>query len=126
MVRSLIAYLLIFTILAGNSTLFIIYAGFKVNQGYIASVLCENRDKPVLKCEGKCVLSKKIKQAKEKEKSQERDSQKSRFLDAFVHEKITFNFPLKLIDVYYSIVLRSALPRHSSDLFHPPKSHLIS
>jgi hypothetical protein len=68
MIRSLIAYLLIVTMLVANSTRFIIYAGFKLNQGYISSVLCENRDKPVLKCNGKCYLTKKLKQAEEKEK----------------------------------------------------------
>ena len=112
--------------LVANSTRFIIYAGFKLNQGYISSVLCENRDKPVLKCNGKCYLTKKLKQAEEKEKSQERDSQKNRFQDAFIQERITFNFPLELIDVLNSIVLKFKLSRHSSELFHPPKDNELS
>jgi hypothetical protein len=126
MVKSLLAYLLIATILAGNFTPFIIYAGFKVNQRYIATVLCENRDKPVLKCEGKCVLSKKIKQAEEKENSREGKLVKSRFLDAFTHEQIVCNFPLRLIDVYYSLAGHSDLPSYSADLFHPPKEAILS
>jgi len=33
------------------------------NKEYIASVLCENRDKPALACNGKCYLEKQIKRA---------------------------------------------------------------
>lgn len=31
-----------------------------VNHAYIAKVLCENRDKPMLHCDGKCYLRKKL------------------------------------------------------------------
>jgi len=43
---------------------------FKMNQEYIAATLCENKDKPQLHCNGKCVLSQKLKQAEEKEQKQ--------------------------------------------------------
>jgi len=33
------------------------------NKEYIASVLCENRDKPALACNGKCYLEKQLKKA---------------------------------------------------------------
>ena len=34
---------------------------YHANYDYIASVLCENRDKPYLKCNGKCYLEKQLK-----------------------------------------------------------------
>lgn len=34
---------------------------YNVNKEYIASILCENRDKPELACNGKCYLDKKVK-----------------------------------------------------------------
>lgn len=37
---------------------------YNLNKEYIASVLCENRDKPQLACNGKCYLDKKIKESK--------------------------------------------------------------
>lgn len=126
MIRSLTAYLLIANLLLTQSTRFVIYAGFKLNQGYIASVLCENRDKPVLKCEGKCYLSKKLKQADEKEKSQERESQKKHLQDAFIQDKALVNFPLKLIEVLSTPVLESPQPLHLPAPFHPPQNSLIS
>ncbi|MGO4291211.1 hypothetical protein [Chitinophaga sp. RAB17] len=35
---------------------------FYLNQEYIAANLCENRDKPAMHCNGKCHLSKKLKE----------------------------------------------------------------
>lgn len=39
---------------------------YNVRKDYIASVLCVNRDKPILKCDGKCYLAKKLKAEREK------------------------------------------------------------
>jgi hypothetical protein len=42
-------------------------AYFKLNREYIAKVLCENRDKPQMHCNGKCYLAKRLKQQQEKQ-----------------------------------------------------------
>ncbi len=47
-----------------------IILSFKVNQNYIARVLCINRDKPEMRCKGKCVLMQRIKASEEKEKKE--------------------------------------------------------
>lgn len=36
---------------------------YEINKAYIVQVLCENKDKPSLGCEGKCVLSKQLQRA---------------------------------------------------------------
>ncbi|WP_456377401.1 hypothetical protein [Lutibacter sp.] len=36
---------------------------YHANYDYIATVLCENRDKPYLECNGKCYLEKQLKKA---------------------------------------------------------------
>ncbi|MCC7027343.1 MAG: hypothetical protein IT265_10325 [Saprospiraceae bacterium] len=51
------------------SKVWIIFS-FKVNQDYIAKVVCINRDKPEKHCNGKCVLMKRIKAEEETEKKQ--------------------------------------------------------
>ncbi|MBP6826214.1 MAG: hypothetical protein KA165_06635 [Saprospiraceae bacterium] len=38
-----------------------IIISFKINQDYIAKVLCVNRDNPEVLCSGKCVLTKNLK-----------------------------------------------------------------
>jgi hypothetical protein len=40
-----------------------------MNQSYIAETLCVNRDKPMMHCNGKCYLSKKITDQQKKEHS---------------------------------------------------------
>jgi hypothetical protein len=40
----------------------VIVVNFKMNQAYIASVLCENKNNPELQCNGKCQLNKKLQQ----------------------------------------------------------------
>jgi len=47
------------------------YAYFKLNEDYIANNLCENRNKPELRCHGKCFLMKKIKEAHQKQENQD-------------------------------------------------------
>jgi hypothetical protein len=42
-------------------------AYFKLNREYIAKVLCENRKRPELHCDGKCYLAKQLKQQKDKQ-----------------------------------------------------------
>lgn len=41
---------------------------YVVNYEYVSSVLCENKDKPALKCNGKCHLMKELAKASESEK----------------------------------------------------------
>src|SRR5699024_7192955 len=43
----------------------VVYVDFKIHQDYIAEVLCINRDKPELHCNGKCILMQKIKEVQE-------------------------------------------------------------
>ncbi|MHB1177100.1 MAG: hypothetical protein ACYCZO_02085 [Daejeonella sp.] len=120
MFRNFIAFLLIITVLAANLSRYIICASFDLNRNYIASTLCENKDKPMLNCKGKCYLAKKIKQAEEKERSQEK-SQKNRFQEALITQKLKIYYPNT--DGVAAIAYETPfdLPQHSSSIFHPPQ-----
>jgi hypothetical protein len=54
-----------------------IVAGWWLNQDYIARVLCINRDKPQLKCNGKCHLRQQLKAVEEAERKQQPDSRQA-------------------------------------------------
>lgn len=97
MFKRFLALLLIVLMISANFTRLFIYAGYEVNQKYIAEKLCENRNKPWLNCHGRCYLMKKIKQAEDKERSTERQIQKSLFQDAFVTTGFTFSFHAELL-----------------------------
>jgi len=124
--RAISIFILVLLILTNFSRLFI-YAGFELNQNYIASKLCENRDRPEMNCNGKCYLAKKIKQAEEKEKKQEQDGQKKSLQESFLVKSLS-------ADVIFSFELNQEqflgrageLPTSSSDVLHPPPSTSIS
>ncbi|MBG6236021.1 hypothetical protein IWX76_002602 [Pedobacter sp. CAN_A7] len=121
MVRSSIAFLLIFTTLTANLSQYFVYVGFEFNKNYIATVLCVNRDKPVLQCNGKCYLSKRLKQAAEKEKNQERAAKKSVMQEACLSQEIVMEIPSQLLKPSLVLELPFALPKHSALIFHPPQ-----
>lgn len=98
MQRSVIFSLLIAILLqvCGRSWVVVYY---EWNKTYIANNLCENRDKPALKCHGKCKLMKMM----EKEKQKERHPlgnvfEKSTDLICDIRE-------IKIISVPYTLVL---------------------
>src|ERR1700759_1209633 len=95
----LTAILLIIAIISSTFSRFFIYAGFEMNRNYIASKLCENRDKPWLHCNGKCYLRKKIKQAEEKQNSAERESQKNLVQESFFEKAPQVKFYTQLLCV---------------------------
>ena len=43
------------------------YLSYRMNFKYISTVLCENKNKPVLQCHGKCHLQKELKKTAEEE-----------------------------------------------------------
>lgn len=58
--RSLLAGILLFSVLFMNFQTLTTYAWFLYNQDYIAEVLCINKEKPAMHCDGKCFLMQKL------------------------------------------------------------------
>lgn len=121
MVRRLSAYLLIVALVAANFSRLFIYAGFELNRNYIATKLCENRNKPWLHCNGKCYFLKKIRQAQEKEKSDERQSQKNLFQEASFIQQPDIRFYSQVLQVMQVPVHRITLPVVNRPIFQPPQ-----
>lgn len=65
---------------------------WKINQTEIADKLCENKDKPKLKCNGKCQLAKKLK-AQEEESSSKKSTSK-------VKKHIEYNFTTEVVNLF--------------------------
>ena len=88
-------------------------AYFHLNRDYIARVLCENRDKPLLHCDGKCYLAKKLKQQQDKQdKETTARVQNSPMLQLFTQPVFAFDFLQseslfgddQKIDFYYNLL----------------------
>lgn len=60
MIKKIVTLVLLVAFAIHSFSRVVIVFGFYANQKTIAATLCENKDKPILKCEGKCQLSKKL------------------------------------------------------------------
>lgn len=127
MFRSFTALLLLSTLMLTQFSKVFVYAGFELNEKYIVSTLCENRDKPELHCNGKCYLTRKLKQAEEKEKRQEREAQKKGAQDVFiVKSNVSIAFPLAKGRKAWFREKPFQLPENNFDIPHPPPAGILS
>lgn len=90
--QALIYVLLVATLLPTVSSWGTI-AYYQVNRDYIARVLCENRARPDLHCDGKCYLAKKLKAQQDKQDKETTDRvQNSPLLSLFCNDRFSFDF----------------------------------
>jgi hypothetical protein len=82
MLKNSLVIVLIISLLSSGFSRFFMVAGFALNQQYIAENFCINKNRPWLHCNGHCYFMRKIKEAQENEKKQERADQRSRYQEA--------------------------------------------
>jgi hypothetical protein len=121
MFRSILAYFLVFSLFTANCTQLFVYAGFELNQKYIATELCVNRDKPQLHCNGKCYLMRKLKQAEQKEKAHENENQRPVLQPGVIVEQLTLSAPVFVLATSKCSELQIVLPQRSVSIFQPPQ-----
>jgi hypothetical protein len=125
MLKRCVVILLLFALTVSGFQRFAVYAGFKINQGYIAKMLCVNRSKPWMHCNGRCYFMRKLKAAEENEKKQTEKDNLGRFEVSFFQSPVEFEFQQK----HDEIILFSCSSAHSvayndpylKSLFHPPQ-----
>ncbi|MGB1248590.1 MAG: hypothetical protein ACPG4Z_06870 [Chitinophagales bacterium] len=98
-----------------------VYVLFKLNQEYITSEYCINKDKPELECYGTCHYQAKVKETKDK-------SENNPFLQ-FKH--IEFIFTTSIVEEFhigFDFITSDLFekfqflpPQPLFDIFHPPK-----
>jgi hypothetical protein len=121
MLKRFIAILLIVFTVGANFSKLYVYAGYEINRNYIANTLCQNINKPWLHCNGRCYLMKKIKQAEEKERSDERQAGKGRFQEGIVSNLNKSGVYRPLIVLQYSFFQVNVPSHTSSAIFRPPQ-----
>ncbi len=84
--------MMITVLMLPNLTQIGILIDFKINQDFIAEVLCINREKPMSTCNGKCYLSEQLKKVEEQEEKQAPASQKERLEVVYYYIKSSFDF----------------------------------
>lgn len=117
--------ILILLLMSQTFSKWLVVINFNLNREYIAKNLCENRYRPVLKCNGNCVLMKKMKEEESKEQNTPAPvkmeassivlSSRSFFANA---EILVF-----ISNISYIIPVNSGSPvDRTASIFHPPSA----
>ncbi|HEX7366454.1 MAG TPA: hypothetical protein VF273_05120 [Pelobium sp.] len=118
--KRLVTAFLIFSLMFQIAAQFGVFLYFEANQSYIAKTQCENIAKPMLHCNGQCVLSKLLKKTE-----QEKENKKafnSRVLDALVHPDSNFEFVNLIVELkkQKAIYKPAFFVNPPTSIFHPP------
>ncbi|MGY3052607.1 hypothetical protein ACVWYG_000797 [Pedobacter sp. UYEF25] len=122
MIKSLVVFLLTICMVSNCCMQLIMYSTYQLNKDYITSVFCVNRAHPELNCDGKCFLSKKLKDLDQKTKTSQENLKKS--LEGFVMFKIISVQQ----DLFTSVAkptieyLEKSTINRSVTIFHPPRA----
>ena len=123
MLKRITAIFLLVALISSGFSRFFIYAGFELNHKYIAENLCVNKNKPWMHCNGKCFFMRKIKEARENEKKQDRANQQNHLQEALppVNPIVTSAFSKEtLLTIYPRLITPVTIHRNYSILL-PPK-----
>jgi len=116
------ACLLLLSVLTQTFSKAVICVDFYANQDYIARTLCENRDKPVLHCGGRCLLRKRLAgqdtQDKNNPEKKDNETHYTLFYKAIATLGLS-GLPADLLR-HISPPCDMRIIRRSSDVFHPP------
>lgn len=115
----LFLFLLAFTLHVSSNLLIAI--NFLFNQDYIAQTRCENKAKPMLKCNGKCQLSKELK--KEEERKKDKPTIESVFVLSLPEKTIEFSLPqAQFLTTQNHLAFENTQKPEtfSESIFHPP------
>jgi uncharacterized protein YlzI (FlbEa/FlbD family) len=102
---------------------------FYINQQEITRIECENKDKPLMKCNGKCYLAKQLQKAEdelnEKKSKQEQSKNTIKLMEAsafLAPQKLAFssNFSFQIETTNFVSYSKNLLPGATYPIFHPP------
>lgn len=97
-----------------------------VNYDYIAKVLCENKAKPALKCNGKCHLMKQLAKESESEKPLFPNKKAPQEVEVLFYQNIDFQccnvFPVAVATSTTSNCINLYSFEEINVIFHPPLS----
>lgn len=126
MLNRCLAILLLVALIGSTFSRVFVYAGFEANQSYIAKVLCVNKERPWMHCNGRCYLMKKLKAATDKEKKQQEKENLNRVATSFFKVPFQMVFTEPLILQAQQFRFPTYHYRYNSSyietIFRPPKS----
>ncbi|RYF64966.1 MAG: hypothetical protein EOO39_25710 [Cytophagaceae bacterium] len=123
--RTVIIYFLLIATLLPTVSQWGTIAYYHVNKAYIARVLCENRDKPQLHCDGQCYLAKQLKAQQDRQDKETTERvQNTPVLQLFYQANLPFLFRLAwvlLLPAQVFVYHEASYGATLTSLFRPPK-----
>ncbi|GAB3328540.1 hypothetical protein GCM10027299_30950 [Larkinella ripae] len=122
--RVVLAYILLIATLLPTFSQWGTIAYYHANKSYIAKVLCENRAKPQLHCDGQCYLAKKLNaQQEQQDRATTEQVQKTPDFQLFCQASAPFLFQAKAVGSATNVPDYLLKPYSSpfSPLFQPPQ-----
>lgn len=123
--KNAIIFLLLFATLLPTVSQWGTIAYYHVNKDYIARVLCQNRDKPQLHCDGQCYLAKQLKAQQDKQDKETTERvQNTPILQLFCEAGELFEFNPVWVDVVMADLPSYEFPSYKSPsmgLLRPPQ-----
>lgn len=118
-------YILVFATLLPSVSQWGVIAYYHADKDYIARVLCENRNKPELHCDGKCYLAKKLRASQDQQDKETTQSVRNLpLLQWFCHKHTAFVFVSPFWRLSAERLFAYLLPCYPAPLaryFQPPK-----
>lgn len=123
--KNVLLFVLLFATLLPTVSPWGTIACYHANKEYIARVLCENRDKPQLHCDGQCYLAKRLKAQQDKQdKETTQRVQNLPVLQLFCENSQPFTFEPASVESLLAGVPVYRFPSYVAPLvglFRPPK-----
>ena len=122
--KGLLTYIIILSFILFGIKETVIVSFYEVNKEYITKIYCINKEKPELKCDGKCHMKKMIKKSEKKEQESFPEGTLELKVLTFVKSDFNQNFSTinklkELNKTIYSEHLHGVLS--FADIFHPPQ-----
>ena len=120
-IKRFIATFLLVGVLTNCFNYLLVQESYKFNKEYISSVLCSNKDKPHLHCDGKCFLDIKLKELDQKNKSEQENLK--RIIETVEPTSVSLLHPVleTFIQTSTSPYLQRKPIGISVAIFHPPQ-----
>ncbi len=102
----------------------IILTDYQINKDYIAKVLCVNKNKPKMHCNGKCHLKNELNKAEKKEKSPANPLNEKNEIQLFSQSGSTMNLFNSVILTSNKLISDDSFhlsDKHLDSIFHPPQ-----
>jgi hypothetical protein len=100
----------------------LIFLDYQLNKSRIAATLCENRDKPQMKCEGRCYLCKRLKNEQKKDQDNPERRAENKFESIPFPTGIALSHPApRILTTRYPSFEESANTIFTPSFFHPPQ-----